>query len=96
VTEIKRKVDKQRKRKALFRFLQAESDKGKITTWKSELTSILHLFTVRSVVFSWSPLTVLFQAKVVMNTSVEVTGIRKILEGVVQPVSASCIQSVEN
>jgi hypothetical protein len=101
--EIQWKVIKQTKRNAVSRLLHAKNDKEMITGWKAELNRILQLFTVCSAVFTRPSLTVLFQAELVVNIHVNVSGIRsdvsKILEGAggqVQSVSARCIQPVDN
>jgi hypothetical protein len=93
-------VTKKSERNALFRFVHASNDKEKIAAWKWKLRDFLQLFTVCSVVFTWLPLTVLFQAEVVVNTHVNISDMRddvsKIQEGIngqVRPVSASWIQS---
>ena len=104
MTEIERKVIKQSKRNAASRLLHARNDKETITGWKLEFNRILQLFTVCSVVLAWSPLSVLFQAELVMNIHVNVSDMRgdvsKIREEIhsdqPRPVSASCTQSVEN
>ena len=97
MTEIQEKVIKQSKRNAASRLLHARNDKETIAGWKSELNSILHLFTVCSAVLAWSPLSSLFQAELVMNIHVTVSDIRgdmsKIREEIssqAQPVSTSC------
>jgi hypothetical protein len=97
VTEIQEKVIKQSRRNAASRLLHARNDKETIAGWKSELNSILNLFTVCSVALAWSPLSVLLQAELVMNIHVNVSEIRgnmsKIREEIrsqAQPVSASC------
>jgi hypothetical protein len=103
VTEIQEMVTKKSERNALFRFVNANSDKEKIAGWKWKLRDLLQLFTVCPVVFTWSSLIVLFQAEVVVNTNVNLSDMRddvlKIQEGIsgqVQPVSTSWIQSIEN
>jgi hypothetical protein len=52
VAEIQGKVIKQSKRNAFSRLLHAKNDKETIAGWKSELNRILHVFTVRSVIFT--------------------------------------------
>ena len=53
-----------------------KKDKETITTWGSDLNRILHIFNVRSVVFTWLSLIVPFQTELAMNTHVTVSGIR--------------------
>jgi hypothetical protein len=103
VTEIQEMVTKKSGRNVLFRFVHANSDKEKIAGWKWKLRDLLQLFTVCPVVFTWSPLIVLFQAEVVVNTHVNLSDMRddvsKIREGIGgqgQLVSASCILSVND
>jgi hypothetical protein len=93
VTEIQEIVTKKSERNALFRFVNANSDKEKIAGWKWKLRDLLQLFTVCPVVFPWSSLIVLFQAEVVLNTHVNVSKIQEGISGQVQPVSTSWIQS---
>ena len=87
MTEIQEIVTKKSERNALFRFVNANSDKEKIAGWKWKLRDLLQLFTVCPVVFNWSSLTVLFQAEVVVNTHVNVSKIQEGIGGQVQPVS---------
>ena len=108
--EIQRKVIKQSKRNAFARLLHAKNDKETITGWKSELNRILHVFTVRSVIFPRSSLIVNFQAELVMTTHVTVSDthtivsnirddVAKIREGTggqIQPVSTIRIQPVDH
>jgi hypothetical protein len=101
--EIQAAVTKKSERDALFRFVHANHDKEKITVWRWKLRDFLQLFTVRPIIFAWSSLIDLFQAEVVVNTHVNLSGVRddvsKIQEeinGQVRPVSASWIQSVED
>jgi len=49
VTEIQRKVFKQSGRNAASRLFHTKNDKEMIATWRADLTTILHVFNVRSV-----------------------------------------------
>jgi hypothetical protein len=107
---IQRKVIKKSRRKAISRLLYAKNDKETIAGWKSELNRILHVFNVRLLVSGWSLLTVNFQAELAVTTQVtvsdthtivsnirdDVSKIREGISGQVQPVSTSCIQSVDD
>ena len=75
--EIQGKVTKQSKRNAFSRLLHAKNDKETIAGWKSELNRILHVFNVRSATFTWSSLTVRFQAELAMNTHTIVSDIHR-------------------
>jgi hypothetical protein len=48
VARIHRKVVKQGKRHAVYRFILAKGDKEKIVSWKQDLVRVLHVFNVRS------------------------------------------------
>ena len=100
---IKDTITEESERKAVPRFFHASIDKEKIAGWKQELHNRLQLFNVCPAVVTWSSLIVLFQVELGVDTNINVFGIRndvsKILEGIggqVQPVSASCIKSVNN
>jgi hypothetical protein len=77
VGEIQGKVIKQSKRNAISRLLHAKNDKDTIAGWKSELNRVLHVFNVRSVIFTWSSLTVRFQTELAMNTHTIVSDIHR-------------------
>ena len=110
MAEIQGKVIKQSKRNTVSRLLHAKNDKETIGGWKFELNRILQLFTVRSVTLTWLSLIVAFQAELVVNVHVTVSDthaivsnirddVSKIREGIGgqdQPVSASCILSVND
>ena len=49
LAKIQAKVVKQGKRNVVYRFVLSKSDQGKIAAWKQDLTSVLHVFNVRSV-----------------------------------------------
>ena len=46
---IQRRVAKQGKRNAVFRFILAKGDKDKIAGWKQDLVRVLQVFNVRLV-----------------------------------------------
>jgi hypothetical protein len=110
VAVIQGRVIKQSRRNAVSRLLHAKNDKETIASWKLELNRILHVFNVRSIIFTWSSLTANFQTELAVTTHVTVSDthaivfdirddVSKIREGIgsqAQPVSASCIQSVAN
>ena len=75
VTEIQRKVTKKGKRKLASRYFHAKNDREKITTWRSDLNKILHIFNVRSIDYTWMSLTVHFQTELAINTHVTVSEI---------------------
>lgn len=83
VTEIQKKVFKQRGRSAVSRLVHAKNDKETIAAWRSDLNRVLHVFTVRSpVACIWVPLTVPFQAELVMSTHMVVSDLhRKMVPG---------------
>ena len=58
LAEIQGKIIKKGKRNAVFRLLHAKNDKETIATWKSDLSKILLIFNVRSIVILWLLLTV--------------------------------------
>ena len=89
-------------RNAVSRVFHAKNDKETIATWKSDLSRILQVFNVRSVIFARLLLSVPFQTELAMNTHVTVSSIRhdvsKIREemgGQARSVSAS-YQSIGN
>jgi hypothetical protein len=49
VAEIQRKVIKRSRRNVVSRLLHSKNDKEVITTWKSDLNRILHIFNVGSI-----------------------------------------------
>jgi hypothetical protein len=50
LAEIQRKIIKKGKQNAISRLIRAKSDKEAIVTWRSDLSKILLVFNVRSVV----------------------------------------------
>ena len=104
VAEIQGKVIKRSGRNAVSRFVHARNDKETITTWRSDLNRILHIFNVRSVVFTRPSLTISFQTELAMNTHITVSDIRhdvsKIVRGEVgiqaRSVSTSRIRPIGN
>ena len=77
VAEIQRKVIKQRGRNAVSRILNAKNDRETITAWKSDLSRMLHVFNVRSVVSAqWSSLTPRLKTELAVNTHATISDIR--------------------
>lgn len=68
MAEIQRRVIEHEKRNAVSRHLHARNDKEKITAWRSELTRMLHVFNVRSVIFVRLSLTRCSQTELTINT----------------------------
>jgi hypothetical protein len=74
VAEIHRKVVKQGKRNAVYRFILAKGDKEKIASWKQDLIRLLHVFNVRST--NWlgiRELTRSLQTELAIDTNMRVT-----------------------
>jgi hypothetical protein len=76
LAEIQSKIVKKGKRNAVSRLLHAKNDKETIATWKSDLSKILLVFNVRSVIVVWLLLTVRSQTELAINTYVTVSDIR--------------------
>jgi hypothetical protein len=83
------------------RLLRAKNDRETIAGWKSELNRILHVFNVRSAIFTWSSPTVPFQTELAMNTHTIVSDIRRNIlksregtDGQHQSVSDTCAQFI--
>ena len=66
--EIQGKAIKRSKRNAVSRLLHAKYDKGMISTWKLDLTRILRVFNVRSIVSIRLLLIVHMQIELATNT----------------------------
>ena len=108
--EIKRKVTKRTKRNVVSRLVHARDDKDTIAAWKLDLNRILHVFNVRSAVFTQLSLTVPLQTELAINTHVtvsemhhnvsgirsDVSKIREEIGGNVRSVSAPRVSSVED
>jgi hypothetical protein len=75
LAEIEMKIE-QGKRNAVSRLFHAKNDKETIAGWKSDLSRVLHIFNVRSVVFVWLLLTVHSQTELAINTHVVVLDVR--------------------
>ena len=70
MAEIRRKVVKQGKRNAAYRFILARGNKDKIAAWKQDLVRVLHIFNVGSaisVVHSQTEQRPYFQTELVMD-----------------------------
>ena len=61
-------IVKQSKRGVISRLFHAKNDKEKIATWRSDLTRILHVFNVCSIVSAWRSLTLHSQTELTVNT----------------------------
>ena len=108
--EIKRKVTKRTKRNVVSRLVHARDDKDTIAAWKLDLNRILHVFNVRSVIFTQLSLTIPFQTELAMNTHMtvsemhhnvswirsDVSRIREEIGGNIRAVSVLRAQSIEN
>lgn len=66
--EIRRKAIKRAKRNVVSRFLHAKNDKEMITSWKADLSGILHVFNVRLIVSVQLLLTICSQTELAINT----------------------------
>jgi hypothetical protein len=55
LAEIRRKIIKMDKRNTVSRLIHTKSDKETIAAWKADLSKILLVFNVRSVVVGWLP-----------------------------------------
>ena len=109
VEEIHGKVTEKSGRNPLSRLVHAKNDKETISAWKLDLNRILHVFNVRSLVFTRISLIVSFQTELAVNTHVTVSDMRHDMSGIrsdvskireeiggqVRSVSASCIQSTD-
>jgi hypothetical protein len=80
VTKIHRKVVKQGKRNAVYRFILAKGDKEKIVSWKQDLARVLQVFNVRrSVSWVFTNLPVLFQTELAIDTHMMVTDTKAVV-----------------
>jgi hypothetical protein len=82
VTKIQRKVVKQRKRNAFYRFFVSKTDKDKIAGWKQDFIRILQVFNVRSigsVGHSFANLAAPFQTELAIDTNMAVTDTKTIV-----------------
>ena len=75
VAEIQRNIIKRGKRNGISRHFHAKNDKEAITTWRSDLTRILHVFNVRFVASVRPSLTFRIQTELAINTHVVVSDI---------------------
>ena len=66
------KIIKRRKRNVISRLLHARSDRETIAGWKSDLTKILLIFNVSSLISAWLSLTVHSQTELAINTNITV------------------------
>jgi hypothetical protein len=73
LVEIEVKIIKRSKRHTVSRLLHAKNDKETIAGWKSDLTKILLIFNVSSLISVWPSLTVHSQTELAINTNVTVT-----------------------
>ena len=75
VARIQEKTTKKGGRNLLSRLAHAKNDKDTITTWKSDLNRILHIFNVSFVIPARSLLNVRLQAELALNTNVIVSDV---------------------
>jgi len=75
VKKIEEGVTKKMERNRLSMVFHARNDKEAITSWRSDLTRILAIFNVCSVVYVWLLLTVHSQAEVAINTNANTSAI---------------------
>jgi hypothetical protein len=68
LAEIRRKLTEKGRRKTVSRIVHAKDDKETIATWRSDLSRILLVFNVSSVVVVWLLLTVYSQTELALNT----------------------------
>ena len=79
MAEIQRKAEKQSKRNAVSRLFHAKNDKETITSWKSDLNRILHVFNVCSMISGFQSLTVHSQTELAINTHHNVVDTRNMV-----------------
>ena len=79
--EIQRRITKLGKKKVISRHLHAKNDKERIAAWRSDLTRILQVFTVRSAVSVWLSLTLRSQTELAINTHVAVSDTHTVVSG---------------
>ena len=104
MAEIQEGILKKGGRNLFSRLVHARNDKEAITAWKLDLNSILHIFNVCWIIFTWLSLTnPLSQTELIMNTHVTVSdihrGVSKIQEeisGQPRPVTVSRIQPIDS
>jgi hypothetical protein len=97
LAEIQRGIIKKGKRNVVSRLLHANIDKETIAAWTSDLSKILLVFNVSSVVVAWLLLTVCYQTELALNTHTMVSDIhhimmksREVFDGKNLPVSITC------
>ena len=106
VVEIQENIVEKGGRNLVSRLIYAKSDKDTIAAWKLDLNRILHVFNVRSIIFTLLSLTFPSQTELAMNTHVtvsnvhhDVSGIRrdmsKIQEDIGNQVRLVCIQPID-
>ena len=92
--EIQRKVTKQGERNVISRHVHAKNDKEKIAAWKLDLSRILQVFNVRSIISVWRLLTLGPQTELAINTNATVSNTHIMVSGihrtVVQGHEGSC------
>jgi hypothetical protein len=72
LADIEMKIVKRSKRNTISRLLRANNDRDMIAGWKSDLTKILLIFNVGSLLSVWLSLTVHSQTELAINTNVTV------------------------
>jgi hypothetical protein len=95
LAEIQMGIIKKGKRNPVSRFFHAKNDKEAITGWKLDLTKILLVFSVSSVIVAWMLLTARYQTELALNTHTIVSDIHHIMVKVFDdknlPVSITCV-----
>ena len=82
LADIEVKITKWGKRNAVSRVFRAKNDRETIAGWKSDLTKVLLIFNVSSLVFVWLSLTVYSQTELAINTNVTVATTHTIVSDV--------------
>jgi len=77
VAEIQRKIVKRGKRNLISRLFHAKNDKETIATWRLGLNRVLHVFNVRSTIYTRPVLNVRLQTELGINTHVVVSDIHE-------------------
>jgi hypothetical protein len=75
--EIQRHIIKRGKRNPISRRYRKKKDKETITTWKSDLNGVLHVFDVCSVTSVWRSLTFRFQVELRIDAHPAVSDTRQ-------------------
>ena len=82
VVEIQENIVEKGGRNLVSRLIYAKSDKDTIAAWKLDLNRILHVFNVRSIIFTRLSLTFPSQTELAMNTHVTVSDVHHDVSGI--------------